>query len=228
MCRPLPNKFVVDPLIRGGRHMMLKTICTIAGVALAAISLVYGTASRATTVTIPDPGAAGYIEYDDGAGNGSVTISGVTFSVSSSYSNGQFYEIGPQCPSCSANPPVLSSQQQSIGVANILISLPGLENYFSLNFGTFNGGTVTFALSNGATYTESPGGSGYSVPTVFSIAGQPSFNSVLVTTPDAVLNINNLVYSVPEPSTWAMILLGFAGLGFMSYRRKPRPSLMAA
>lgn len=25
---------------------------------------------------------------------------------------------------------------------------------------------------------------------------------------------------VPEPSTWAMLLIGFAGLGFMSYRRK--------
>ena len=23
----------------------------------------------------------------------------------------------------------------------------------------------------------------------------------------------------PEPSTWAMILLGFAGLGFLGYRR---------
>jgi hypothetical protein len=26
--------------------------------------------------------------------------------------------------------------------------------------------------------------------------------------------------AVPEPSTWAMMLLGFAGLGFMAYRRK--------
>jgi hypothetical protein len=25
--------------------------------------------------------------------------------------------------------------------------------------------------------------------------------------------------SVPEPSTWAMMLLGFAGLGFAAYRR---------
>jgi hypothetical protein len=25
---------------------------------------------------------------------------------------------------------------------------------------------------------------------------------------------------VPEPSTWAMMLLGFAGLGFVGYRRK--------
>jgi hypothetical protein len=25
--------------------------------------------------------------------------------------------------------------------------------------------------------------------------------------------------AVPEPSTWAMMLLGFAGLGFMAYRK---------
>jgi hypothetical protein len=34
--------------------------------------------------------------------------------------------------------------------------------------------------------------------------------------------------SVPEPSTWAMIILGFAGVGFMAYRRSSRPALMAA
>jgi hypothetical protein len=28
------------------------------------------------------------------------------------------------------------------------------------------------------------------------------------------------VASVPEPSTWAMMLVGFAGVGFMAYRRK--------
>jgi hypothetical protein len=34
--------------------------------------------------------------------------------------------------------------------------------------------------------------------------------------------------SVPEPSTWAMLLLGFAGVGFMAYRRKSKPALIAA
>ena len=33
---------------------------------------------------------------------------------------------------------------------------------------------------------------------------------------------------VPEPSTWAMMILGFAGVGFMAYRRKPKTALMAA
>jgi hypothetical protein len=36
------------------------------------------------------------------------------------------------------------------------------------------------------------------------------------------------VAAVPEPSTWAMMLLGFAGLGFMAYRRKSKPALIAA
>jgi hypothetical protein len=34
--------------------------------------------------------------------------------------------------------------------------------------------------------------------------------------------------AVPEPSTWAMMLIGFAGFGFIAYRRKSKPSLMVA
>jgi hypothetical protein len=37
-----------------------------------------------------------------------------------------------------------------------------------------------------------------------------------------------LTAAVPEPSTWAMMILGFAGIGFMTYRRKAKPALMAA
>ena len=32
------------------------------------------------------------------------------------------------------------------------------------------------------------------------------------------------VQAVPEPSTWAMMVLGFGGLGFLAYRRKDRKS----
>jgi hypothetical protein len=37
-----------------------------------------------------------------------------------------------------------------------------------------------------------------------------------------------VVAAVPEPSTWAMMILGFAGVGFMAYRRKSKGALMAA
>jgi hypothetical protein len=32
---------------------------------------------------------------------------------------------------------------------------------------------------------------------------------------------------VPEPSTWAMMLLGFAGLGFLGYRQTAKARLAA-
>lgn len=31
--------------------------------------------------------------------------------------------------------------------------------------------------------------------------------------------------AAPEPATWAMMLLGFAGVGFMAYRRKAKPAM---
>jgi hypothetical protein len=34
--------------------------------------------------------------------------------------------------------------------------------------------------------------------------------------------------AVPEVSTWAMLILGFAGIGFLAYRQKIQPTLMAA
>jgi hypothetical protein len=33
---------------------------------------------------------------------------------------------------------------------------------------------------------------------------------------------------VPEPSTWAMMILGFAGIGFIAYRRKAQAAVAAA
>ncbi len=41
-------------------------------------------------------------------------------------------------------------------------------------------------------------------------------------------SVTDTVAAVPEPSTWAMMILGFAGVGFMAYRRKSKPALMAA
>jgi len=32
------------------------------------------------------------------------------------------------------------------------------------------------------------------------------------------------ISAVPEPSTWAMMILGFVGVGFMTYRRKTKPA----
>jgi hypothetical protein len=41
-------------------------------------------------------------------------------------------------------------------------------------------------------------------------------------------SVTSVTASVPEPSTWAMMILGFAGVSFLAYRRKSKPALMAA
>jgi CHRD domain len=40
--------------------------------------------------------------------------------------------------------------------------------------------------------------------------------------------IRGFLHAVPELSTWAMMIVGFASLGLMAYRRKSKPVLMAA
>ena len=42
------------------------------------------------------------------------------------------------------------------------------------------------------------------------------------------LSFDASLFAVPEPSTWAMLLLGFAGLGFAGYRRTRRAKPHAA
>jgi hypothetical protein len=61
------------------------------------------------------------------------------------------------------------------------------------------------------------------------------FNAITLTVPtdaswvvsDFTTNAQALASAVPEPSTWAMMILGFGGIGFMAYRRKSKPALMA-
>jgi PEP-CTERM motif len=42
------------------------------------------------------------------------------------------------------------------------------------------------------------------------------------------LTITDITAAVPEPSTWAMMILGFLAVGFMAYRRKSQAMLNAA
>jgi PEP-CTERM motif len=55
-----------------------------------------------------------------------------------------------------------------------------------------------------------------------------TFNSFGTSQPATYTAVFGFAAAVPEPSTWAMILLGFAGLGLMAYLSMPKAALMAA
>jgi hypothetical protein len=171
---------------------------------LLTLALVLGTVSaNATTVTIPDPDPEPFIFF--GTGDASVTYNGVTFVQQDSIGTAALFNVGHLL---SGLPAVLSSQSRG-GLDNILIILPNATTSFSLDYGTFLGSSVTFLLSNGDSFTQgSTGNNTYDTPDFFSVTDTP-FTSVLVTSADAVMDINNISYgdttTTPEPGTLVML-----------------------
>jgi hypothetical protein len=60
-------------------------------------------------------------------------------------------------------------------------------------------------------------------------SGQLFDEVILGTGSTNALEIDNISAAVPEPATWAMMILGFFGVGFMAFRRKQNePALRVA
>jgi hypothetical protein len=55
-------------------------------------------------------------------------------------------------------------------------------------------------------------------------AGDAYLNIHTTTSPSG--EIRGFLHAVPEPSTWAMMILGFAGIGFMAYRKRNKPEML--
>ena len=160
-----------------------------------------------TTVVIPDPAPNAFIYY--GTGDASVTYSNVTFVQQLALGNANLFNVGSLF---SGDPAVLSSQQETFGVANILVELPNFTTFFSVNYGTFFGSPVTFLASNGATATFGSTAAGYQTLDGVTYNGGP-INWVEITSADFVLNINNITYNTPEPGTIVMLGSGLLALG---------------
>jgi hypothetical protein len=86
---------------------------------------------------------------------------------------------------------------------------------------SISGGTVTALASMSFSAT------GASSTTSFLNSGSGPYSiteEYIITANQAGSANSTIVVSVPETSTWAMMILGFLGVGFMAYRRKDRGS----
>ena len=115
-----------------------------------------------------------------------------------------------------------------------------LQSVASFGLGDY---VVTFVLSGNQrnapeqTTTISLGGQSFSITptddvyhtythTFVGASGQLGFLESGPSDQQGNLLDNVVLSAVPEPSTWAMMILGFAGVGFMAYRRR-KDSAMA-
>jgi hypothetical protein len=83
------------------------------------------------------------------------------------------------------------------------------------------GNSVTMGLDSSSS-TKSLFGSSADPGSFFghSIEGEFFLSSNILSGPKLVFDVTMNVSAVPEPSTWAMMILGFLGVGFMAYRKK--------
>jgi len=94
-----------------------------------------------------------------------------------------------------------------------VISVPALA-FGGTTVGSYDTFSQTFTTTPGAEY-------------VYQFMLYNDLATADVANPSGVL-VTTTASAAPEPSTWAMMILGFCGLGFMAYRRKSKTALMAA
>ena len=107
---------------------------------------------------------------------------------------------------------------------------PGVTGLFGLTGLVVNGEVELFATSYGL--NELSPTFLYEITdtlsdTTIAQASGESFTTLLSTDSGTLIRGEAFSPAVPEPSAWVMMILGFAGIGFLAYRGKNKPALMA-
>ena len=112
-------------------------------------------------------------------------------------------------------------QFETTFTANSAASVSGL--WGADNYGTISVNGVQVAELTGTVYPN------FDMLHSFSFTPKIGQNTLVVqltdTGPPTAFRIDGFAGAVPEPSTWAMMILGFVGVGFIAYRRKSRMAL---
>jgi len=210
----------------------------------AAAVMASGTASAAVLVVNfenSNVGAGQYSYASDTNGysqpSGSiVSVPGVTFSGTSGVQNDAPAWGFPAAPGPGTNAAFLQSYSGSaLGVITVDTASLIFGQSYSLTFNTVarpGYGADPFTVSYNGTIlgTIAPGSSWASQTLSFTAAmGQDLIFSATRIDGDHASGLDNIaVTAVPEPSTWALMILGFAGLGFAAHRRRAQSASLAA
>jgi PEP-CTERM motif len=140
----------------------------------------------------------------------------------------------------SIDPPAATGFIYEIGTGDpnfASVELPAVQNPNPYDLYLWNGSKFVFDATLNPNAVFDFGGNGVSEFEILGIASSvglnPNSGTDFVTTltfegSGTFTGTMTPVISVPEPSTWAMLLIGLAGLGFAGSRRAMRPSALPA
>jgi hypothetical protein len=111
---------------------------------------------------------------------------------------------------------------------NTVLNGPNGGGATSVSFTLFDNDGDPFSfnnqsLGNGANFFGFQGQGGETIASIFM-----TFNGGNGVQDVRQVRLDEVAAAVPEPATWAMMLLGFAGVGFMAYRRRANGSFRIA
>jgi hypothetical protein len=159
-----------------------------------------------TFLSIPQPGniqGQPSVDLVGGSFFGSLAFSGNSVDLDGSTGNGN-----------SPAGEIQSIKSLALGTYTVTFELSGNQRGFPQQ-------TTTVAIGN-QSFTITPTDNAYHLETLTFVdaSGQLSFTDSGPSNQQGNLLDDVVVTAVPEPSTWAMMILGFLGLGLVTYRRQ--------
>jgi hypothetical protein len=156
----------------------------------------------------------------DPTGVDGLVVDGTTYNVA--FTSGQYTTV------FSATTPTFLGNASGAGDAAsaLVTSLNSLIGSYPVELQIF----VPFADVTRSVSLEDVNSQGGSTFFAFNTSLPDSFLPPFDPTHDIIVvyGVFTAVSAVPEPSTWAMMILGFCGVGFMAYRRKSKPAFRFA
>lgn len=128
-----------------------------------------------------------------------------------------------------------------LGGRSETITYSGERHSFGLYWGSIDAYNTISFYTNSSDTTAFLTYSGSQLPTLVADGNQTSdasnryvsfsdlvFSKVVLSSGRNSFEVDNISAGVPELSTWAMMLLGFAGVGFLAYRRSKKAAAAMA
>jgi len=208
---------------------------------LGASALLVAISSSADAVTIvASPGAqtgsvpGGVVNFSSAPASGPFTANGITFTPGGTTGG---IVVSGSSPGNYANPAGYSGNYMALLTnQSETLTFAGQMDIFGLYWGSIDSYNHVQFLLNGAQVGNIISGSDLAAPIVASgdQSGNNSnayitfsnvfFDQVVLSSSGNSFEFTNVAAAAPESATWAMMVLGFFGIGFLAYRRKGRPT----